>query len=105
DICSGNLTGSVVIASITSDEPDDAAGDGDGNTTNDIVIAANCKTAQLRAERQGNGDGRVYTITFRVKDAAGNVKTATAKVAVPKSQNNNGAIDSGPDHTVNSSCP
>jgi uncharacterized repeat protein (TIGR01451 family) len=106
DNCSGNLTNSVVIDSISSDEPDDASGGGDGNTTNDIVIAADCKTAQLRAERQGSGNGRVYTITFRVRDAAGNVKTATAQVKVPKSQGNNGgAVDDGPDHTVNSTCP
>ena len=111
DNCSGNLTNSVVIASISSDEPDDAPGDGDGNTTNDIVIAADCKSAQVRAERQATGNGRVYTITFRVRDAAGNVKTSTAKVSVPKSQNNNnnnnsgGAIDDGPNHTVNGTCP
>jgi large repetitive protein len=92
---------SVVITEVTSDEVEN--GDGDGNTLNDIVIAANCKSVQLRAERDGGGDGRVYTITFLVRDAAGNTTTATAKVTVP---NNNGgtAVDSGPHYTVNSTC-
>jgi hypothetical protein len=105
DNCGGNLTAGVVIAKVTSDEPEDAQGGGDGNTLNDIVIAADCKSVQLRAERQGGGNGRVYTITFKVKDAAGNTTTATAKVSVPKSQNGNPAVDDGPAYTVMGSCP
>ncbi len=105
DNCGGDLTARVVIARVSSDEPEDAPGGGDGNTLNDIVIAANCKSVQLRAERQGSGNGRVYTITFKVRDAAGNVATATAKVTVPKSQNGNSAIDDGPVYTVNGICP
>ena len=91
------------ITSVTSDEPDN--GGGDGNTINDIVIAADCKSVQLRSERMGSGNGRVYTITFKVTDASGNVSTATAKVTVPHSQNGSAAVDDGPDHTVLSSCP
>ncbi len=94
----------VYITKITSDEAEN--GPGSGNTLNDIVIASDCKTAQLRAEREGGGDGRVYTIYFKVVDAAGNFGEATAKVMVPKSQNNNnGSIDSGVHYTVTSSCP
>jgi hypothetical protein len=89
---------------VTSDEPEDAAGAGDGHTTNDIVIAANCKSVQLRAERKNNGNGRVYTITFKVTDASGNVSMASAKVTVPHSQNGL-AVDDGPSYTVLSSCP
>jgi hypothetical protein len=41
--CSTNLgIGNVVIEKVTSDEPDDAPGNSDGITTNDIVIAADC---------------------------------------------------------------
>jgi len=93
---------SVYILKITSDEAEN--GNGDGNTLNDIVIGADCKTAQLRAERSGNGDGRVYTITFKVKDSAGNFTTATAQVTVRKSPNTP-AVDSGVAYTVNSACP
>jgi len=93
---------SVYILKITSDEAEN--GNGDGNTLNDIIIGANCKTAQLRAERSTNGDGRVYTITFKVKDSAGNFTTATAKVTV-RTSSNIPAVDSGPVYTVNSICP
>lgn len=93
---------SVYILKITSDEPEN--GNGDGNTLNDIVIGATCKTAQLRAERDGSADGRVYTITFKVKDSFGNFSTATARVTVRKNPNSP-AVDSGTVYTVNSSCP
>jgi len=96
---------SVVIAQVTSDEPDDNPSGADGSTINDIVIAPDCKSVQLRAERDGNLNGRVYTITFRVRDTFGHVTTATAKVTVPKSQNGSAAVDDGPHNTVNSSCP
>jgi large repetitive protein len=92
----------VVIAKITSDETEN--GNGDGNTLQDIVIANDCKSFKLRSERNGSGDGRVYTITFLVRDTAGNTTTATAKVIVPKN-NNGGAIDNGPHYTVTSNCP
>jgi uncharacterized repeat protein (TIGR01451 family) len=105
DGCDGTIDiNDVVISKVTSDEPENSGGD--GNTLNDIVIAANCKSVQLRSERQGSGNGRVYTIHFRVKDAQGNVATATAKVKVPKSQGNNGAaVEDAPQYTVNGTCP
>ena len=61
---------------------------------------------QLRADRDGNGDRRVYTITFSVRDAAGNTGFATAKVTVSHDQGNgNDAVESGPAYTVISGCP
>jgi hypothetical protein len=103
--CGGNLTASVVSAQVSSDEPEDAPGGGDGNTLNDIVVAADCKSVQLHAERQGSGNGRVCTITFKVRDAAGNLATATAKVTVPKNQGGAAAVDDGASYTVISGCP
>jgi hypothetical protein len=104
DNCDPTVTiGSVRIVSASSDEPDDA--DADGSTINDIVIAADCHSVQLRSERKGNGNGRVYTITFKVTDASGNVSSATAKVIVPQSQNGVAAVDDGPSFTVSSGCP
>ena len=103
DTCDGPISvSSVVITKVTSDEIEN--GNGDGNTLNDIVIAANCKSVQLRSEREGDGDGRVYTIYFKVTDSHGNVGTATAKVVV---QHNPGetAVDSGVHYTVISNCP
>ena len=104
DSCNTSLgVANVVISQVTSDELED--GGGDGHTFNDIVIAADCRSVQLRAERSGNGDGRVYTITFKVTDSSGNVGTATAKVLVPLSQGSGPAVNSGVHYTVNGSCP
>jgi hypothetical protein len=72
----------ATIVCVTSDEPDDAKGGGDGKTTNDIVIV-NDHTVKLRAERAGNGDGRVYTITISATDCAGLTGTTTCEVIVP----------------------
>ncbi|MCU1266238.1 MAG: repeat containing protein [Acidobacteria bacterium] len=104
DSCGASLgVGAVVISKVTSDELDNSGGD--GNTLHDIVIAAGCRSVQLRSEREGGGNGRVYTITFRVVDASGNGSTATARVTVPKSQGSGPAIDDGPHYTVMGSCP
>ena len=84
DICDAAPT--VVLTSVTSDEPDNAIGIGDGNTVNDIQdaeIGAEDYAFKLRAERAGTGDGRVYTITYTVTDASGNSASAFATVEVP----------------------
>jgi len=80
----------VVIEVATSDEPDDDLGD--GNTSDDIVIGADCRSVQLRAERAGTGDGRVYTVTLRVRDSGGAVTRADFEVSVPHSQNGDPAV-------------
>ncbi|HUQ31236.1 MAG TPA: hypothetical protein VM095_03910, partial [Pyrinomonadaceae bacterium] len=97
DSCDAGVNlSSVVIEKVTSDE-----GSASGN---DIVIAAGCKSVQLRADRDGSGDGRVYTITFRVRDTAGNTTTLKRQVLVPHNQGGS-AIDSGAAYTVASICP
>jgi hypothetical protein len=89
---------SVVISKVTSDEGTSSSAD--------IIIAANCKSVQLRSDRNGNGDGRVYTITLRVRDSWGNATTKTTKVTVPHDQGNGSvAVDSGVAYTINGSCP
>ena len=102
DNCGGVSVSDVVISQVTSDETEN--GNGDGNTTNDIVIASDCKSVQLRAERDGGGDGRVYTITFRLRDTHGNTTTATARVVVAHNPGET-PIDSGVHYTVNGGCP
>ena len=83
DICDAGPT--VVLTSVTSNEPDNAKGNGDGNTVNDIQadIGDEDYEFQLRAERAGKGDGRIYTITYTVTDASGNSASASATVVVP----------------------
>jgi len=96
----------VVIQKVSSDEPEENPAGADGNTLNDIVIAPNCKSVQLRAERDGDRNGRVYTITFKVTDSFGNSTTVTVTVTVPINHGGT-AIDSGAaaGYTVNSLCP
>ena len=106
DNCNNSLSMSdVVITQVSSDEPEDAQGGGDGSTTNDIVITS-CSSVKLRAERQGSGNGRVYRIHLQVSDGNGNSTTATCQVHVPKSQNGNPAVDDGAaaGYIVTSSC-
>ncbi|MBZ5639981.1 MAG: DUF2817 domain-containing protein [Acidobacteriia bacterium] len=77
---------SFVLASVTSSEPDEAPGDGDGHTTGDIqdaTIGTADLDVLLRAERDGNGPGRTYTIEYRARDASGNVGAGRATVEVP----------------------
>ena len=71
------------LVSVTSNEPDN--GDDDGDTIDDIVIVDDF-TFELRAERSGIGDGRIYTITYQATDSCGNSTVATATVTVPLSQ-------------------
>lgn len=71
------------ILSVTSNELDNGLGDGD--TANDIVITPPM-SVNLRAERSGSGNGRIYAITVEAEDAAGNTSTAVVHVTVPKSK-------------------
>jgi hypothetical protein len=74
---------SCQVLSVTSNEP--VNGRGDGNTAPDWAITGPL-TVDLRAERSGKGNGRVYTITVQCTDASGNSATKTVTVNVPKSQ-------------------
>jgi hypothetical protein len=70
------------MLSVTSNEP--VNGNGDGNTSPDWIIIDD-HHLQLRAERAGNGTGRIYTITITSTDDCGNVATANTIVTVPHS--------------------
>lgn len=73
----------VTLLSVTSNEPDDGLGDGD--TADDIVVLDDL-TFQLRAERSGTGEGRVYTITYQAIDDCGNSTAISVEVTAPMSQ-------------------
>lgn len=102
DNCDALTVNDVYITKATSDEAVNAPGS--GTTANDIVIASNCKSVQLRAERIQSGNGRVYTIYFKLRDSSGNFTTGTAKVYSPKNLGET-PVDDGPHYTVTSSCP
>jgi len=58
---------------------------GDGDTAPDWVIG-NGLMVQLRSERAGTGNGRVYTVLVQSTDEWGNSSTKTVTVAVPHSK-------------------
>lgn len=95
DTCDGALK--VWLTSASSDEPENDLGD--GNTDPDIVNLG-CDGVDLRAERQGPADGRVYTLGFHVEDAAGHGVDGTCRVVVPHDQGGKSTVDSGPAYTV-----
>jgi hypothetical protein len=94
DVCSPEVT--VTLVSVTSSEPDNSTGD--GNTTGDVQNAT-LGTADfvfsVRAERKGNGSGRVYTATYGAIDASDNTATASADIKVAHDQGNGNANGNG----------
>ena len=72
-------TAGAPVVTVTSNEP--ANGTGDGDLEPDVLITGGA--VQLRAERAGNGTGRVYTIKATASDLAGNTASATATCKVP----------------------
>ena len=84
DVCDANTP--VKLVSIMSNEPDNEK-EGDGNTANDIQgadLGTDDREFQLRAERSGKGNGRIYTIIYEATDASGNRTLSQTTVTVPK---------------------
>ncbi len=71
------------ITGVSSNEPVNGLGDGD--TSPDWMITGDL-TVDLRAERSGTGDGRVYTLTVTCTDACGNSSVGNTTVAVHNNQ-------------------
>jgi Putative Ig domain/Bacterial Ig domain len=81
---------SITINSVTQDERTNGLGDGD--TPVDAVIGGD--SVLLRAERSGQGNGRVYKVCFTAADPERSVN-GCFNVMVPKSKKTDVAIDSG----------
>jgi len=77
DNCDAGL---VTKVTISSNEP--VNGTGDGDTAPDWVVN-DAHHILLRAERAGNGLGRIYTITVTVTDSAGSSSSSSTIVRVP----------------------
>jgi hypothetical protein len=69
----------ITVTDIRQDEPLTRAGTPD-------AAGIGTSTPQLRASRQGGGDGRVYHLTFEARDSAGASCTGTGTVCVPHDQ-------------------
>jgi hypothetical protein len=73
-----------MLASVTSNEPDDGLGDGDTSADIQGFEPGTASTAgRLRAERAGTGQGRTYSLRWRGLDTAGNAASCAATVDVP----------------------
>jgi hypothetical protein len=82
----------ITITGITQDEP--VNGDQDGNTCPD-ADGIGTETVQVRAERSGAGDGRVYSIAFRAQDHEGDECDGVVTVCVPLMRGVDGCVDQG----------
>ncbi|MCA9840016.1 MAG: ExeM/NucH family extracellular endonuclease [Trueperaceae bacterium] len=83
----------ISIDSIFQDEP--VSGLGSGDTSPDGA-GIGSSTAQVRAERAGNANGRYYHIGFTATDSFNSSCSGEILVSVPKSQGKKGAaVDDG----------
>ena len=74
----------ITVDAITQDEP--VNGTGDGDTCPDAVIVAGA--AQVRWERAGSGNGRVYSISFTAHDGKGGTCRGSVQACVPQDRGN-----------------
>ena len=83
----------IKINAITQDEPVNGLGDGD---TAPDGFGVGTSQAQLRRERSGTGNGRVYALWFQADDGHGGTCSGSVRVGVPHDQGPGGApIDNG----------
>jgi hypothetical protein len=86
DGCDAGVNASKVrLVSISADE----------GTPSDVQISS-LTAFSVRSKRNGNGDGRVYTIVVSVTDAGENTSTASWQIKVPHDQGNGGGAIAGP---------
>lgn len=80
------------VTRILTDEAVDARGDG---TTEPDARLAGAAAFEVRAERAGKGDGRVYLVAFEADDGYGGTCEGRARIDVPHSNDGAPAVDSG----------
>lgn len=90
----------VEIFGVTQDEP--VVGAGSGNTCPDAIVTGD--GVELRAERSGQGDGRVYRIHFGAKDPVEAQCSGVVTACVPHDQSGRGCVDSPAVHNA-TICP
>lgn len=86
-------TVTITVTSIFQDEALDANGDG---STEPDGRGVGTDTAEVRAERAGGGNGRVYHISYSADDGYGGTCSGTVTLGVPHDQRKGGpAVDDG----------
>lgn len=80
------------IVSVSQDEPTNGLGDGD--KTPDAIISGS--SVDVRSERSGTGDGRVYVISFNAEDSNGASCMGSVNIGVPHDKKDT-AVDNGQD--------
>jgi len=73
----------IRVTRITQDEPVNGLGDGD---TGPDGFGLGSAQAQVRAERSGTGNGRVYAVAFTAEDGQGGSCNGNVQVGVPHDQ-------------------
>ena len=73
----------IVTCSVAVSCNEATNGRGDGNTADDWQVVTD-RHLRLRAERSGQGTGRIYLVTLTCQDDAGNVSSASATATVGK---------------------
>ena len=81
----------LTVTAVTQDEP--VRGQGCGDTSPDAVLAG--ASVLLRAERAGQGTGRVYRVTFTASDTSGVTCTGSVTVCVPHDRRRHVCVDEG----------
>jgi Ca-activated chloride channel family protein len=83
----------ISVTSIYQDEPTNGLGDGDKSPDG---FGIGTDKAQIRSERSGTMDGRVYHIYFTAEDGKGGFCEGVVQVSVPHDQRGTPAADGGP---------
>jgi hypothetical protein len=84
----------ITVDAVSQDEPVNGTGDGDASPD---AMGLTTSSVQLRAERSGTGNGRVYRIFFTASDRKGGICRENLLVTVPLNRGRHSvAVDDGP---------
>ena len=95
------------ITGITQDEPVSDTSAGSGSTCPDAVVVNlndGNQGAGLRCERDGTGNGRVYTVSFTASDGNGGECSGSVNFCVPHERKSVTCVDDGQNYD-STSCP